>query len=286
MFCLKSHVYGLRAVILYVRRIARQIADDKVTVYAAQASFFVIISAVPFLSLLISIVGIVLPTDLPDFFANLPVPEGFAAVFDTLIDDLRTAPNVPLLSVSAVTTLWSASRGISAIRSGLERVYRAGRTKGFLAHRIKSLVSTLVFIALITAAVTLMLFGDFVGEWLRLGSTKISDIVMRLRTPLFIAALCVLFTIMYSSTARRSTRVRNGILPHLPGAVFGSVGWTLFSYFYSLYITHFPSASYIYGSLAAICLIMLWLYFCMIILLLGAEVNKLYFAGQNQEESQ
>lgn len=281
---MKSHVYGLRAAILHVRRIVSQIADDKVTVYAAQASFFVIISAVPFLSLLISIVGIVLPADLPEIFTGLPLPEGFAAVFESIADDLRTAPNVPLLSVSAVTTLWSASRGISAIRSGLERVYRAGRSKGFLSHRIKSLVSTLVFIAVITAAVTLMLFGDFVGEWLRPGSTALSDAVLRLRTPLFIAALCILFTVMYSSTARRSTRVKNGILPHLPGAVFSSVGWTLFSYFYSLYITHFPGASYIYGSLAAICLIMLWLYFCMIILLLGAEVNKLYFAGC--EESQ
>ncbi len=268
--------------ILYVRRILSQIADDKVTVYAAQASFFVIISAVPFLSLLISIVGIVVPADLPDFFSDLPVPKGFAAVFDTVLADLSTAPNVPLLSLSAVTTLWSASRGISAIRSGLERVYRAERSKGFLSHRIKSLVSTLVFIALIAAAVTLMLFGDFVGEWLRLGRARISDGIMRLRTPLFILALCVMFTIMYSSTARRSTRIRNGILPHLPGAIFSSVGWTLFSYFYSLYITHFPSASYIYGSLAAICLIMLWLYFCMIILLLGAEVNKLYFAGQEE----
>ena len=274
---MKSHVYGLRAVILYVRRIVSRITDDKVTVYAAQASFFVIISAVPFLSLLISIAGIVLPADV---FNGFPLPAGYAVVFDALIDDLRTAPNVPLLSVSAVSTLWSASRGISAIRSGIERVYRAGRSKGFLAHRIKSLVSTLVFIAVITAAVVLMLFGDLVGEWLRIA--KISDIVMRLRTPLFTTALCALFTVMYSSTARRSTRVKNGLLPHLPGAAFSSVGWTLFSYFYSLYITHFPSASYIYGSLAAVCLIMLWLYFCMIILLLGAEVNKLWFAGRSE----
>ncbi|MBQ9997290.1 MAG: YihY/virulence factor BrkB family protein [Clostridia bacterium] len=277
---MKSHVYGLRAAILYGRRIVSQIAGDKVTVYAAQASFFVIISAVPFLSLLISIAGLVLPSDLPDVLTGLPVPEGFSVLFDTVIDDLRTAPNVPLLSVSAVTTLWSASRGISAIRSGLELVYLAGRSKGFFAHRIKSLVSTLIFIAVITAAVTLMLFGDLVVKWLRIA--KISDLIMRLRTPLFTAALCILFTVMYSSTARRSTRVKNGILPHLPGAVFSSVGWTLFSYFYSLYITHFPSASYIYGSLAAVCLIMLWLYFCMIILLLGAEVNKLWFAGQSE----
>lgn len=280
---MKSHVYGLRTVIRYVRQTAAQIADDKVTVYAAQASFFVIISAVPFISLLISIAGLVIPADLPDLSAGLPLPDGFASVVEILSAELHSAPNVPLLSVSAVTTLWSASRGISAIRSGLERVYRAGRTQGFFAHRIKSLVSTLVFIAIITAAVTLMLFGDSLGKWLRIA--KISDMIFRLRTPLFTSALCLLFTFMYSSTARRSSRIKNGFLPHFPGAVFASVGWTLFSYGYSLYITHFPSASYIYGSLAAVCLIMLWLYFCMIILLLGAEVNKIFSKKENRGET-
>lgn len=270
---MKSRVYGLRAAVLYARGILEQITDDKVTVYAAQASFFVIISAVPFISLLISVAGLVIPADLPEFFAGLPLPDGFAAVTEILSAELRSAPNVPLLSVSAVTTLWSASRGISAIRSGLERVYRAGHSSGFFAHRFKSLVSTLVFIAVITAAVTLMLFGDHLGRWLRV--TRISELLFRLRTPVFTAALCFLFTFMYSSTARRSSRIKNGFLPHFPGAVFASVGWMLFSYGYSLYITHFPGASIIYGSLAAACLIMLWLYFCMIILLLGAEVNKI-----------
>ena len=277
MVCLKSRIYGLRTAILYVRQIVSRIAEDKVTVYAAQASFFVIISAVPFLSLLISIAGLVLPANFTDYLTGLPLPDGVSVLFDVMFTDLRTAPNVPLLSVSAVTTLWSASRGIAAIRSGLERVYRAGREQGFFAHRFKSLVSTLLFIALITAAVTLMLFGNSVSEWLRL--RRISDSLLYLRTPLFIAALCILFTGMYSSTARRSSRIKNGILPHLPGGIVSSVGWMLFSWGYSLYITHFPSVSYLYGSLAAICLIMLWLYFCMIILLLSAEVNKIWFAG-------
>ena len=278
MVCLKSRIYGLRTAILYVRQIVSRIAEDKVTVYAAQASFFVIISAVPFLSLLISIAGLVIPADFTYFLTGLPLPDGFFVLFDVMLSDLRTAPNVSLLSVSAVTTLWSASRGIAAIRSGLERVYYAGREQGFFAHRFKSLLSTLLFIVLITAAVTLMLFGNSVSEWLRL--RQMSDAFFCLRTPLFIAALCILFTGMYSSTARRSSRIKNGILPHLPGGIVSSVGWMLFSWGYSLYITHFPNASYLYGSLAAICLIMLWLYFCMIILLLGAEVNKIWFAGK------
>ena len=55
-------------------------------------------------------------------------------------------------------------------------------------------------------------------------------------------------------------------------------------FFYSLYIKYSPNASYIYGGLAAICLIMLWLYFCMIIFLCGAEVNKLWAAYKEDRD--
>lgn len=275
---MKSHVYVLRAAIAHVRRFVLRITDDKITLYAAQASFFVIISAVPFLSLLISVTGMLLSLPAGDFLSRLPIPSDFSSVIYSVLEDLQSTQNVPLLSVSAVTTLWSASRGISAIRSGIERVYRAGHTRGFFAHRLKSLISTLLFIAFIAATVALMLFGDFALEWLSLGTSCNPRFI----TPLFTVALCVLFTAMYSSTARRSTRVRRGILPHIPGAIFSSVGWMLFSRIYSLYITHFPSASYIYGSLAALCFIMLWLYFCMIILLLGAELNGFILTLKNQ----
>ncbi len=275
---MRSKVYGLRALLRCVGRTVRQITDDNVALYAAQASFFVMISAVPFISLLVSVLGIILPSETADLFEGLPLPEGFSTLFETVADDLRTAPNVSLLSVSAITTLWSASRGISAIRSGVERVYRAERTKGIFTHRLRSLVSTLMFIVMLALAVALMLFGEPAYKWLSRNSTWLSSAVLRLRTPFFIAALCIMFTVMYASTARRSTFIKHNVIRHVPGAVFSSVGWTLFSYFYSLYITHFPSASYVYGGLAALCFIMLWLYFCMMILLLGAELNKLFFA--------
>lgn len=63
----------------------------------------------------------------------------------------------------------------------------------------------------------------------------------------------------------------------IPGAFIAASGWMLYSYFYSLYIVYFPNASYIYGSLAAVILFMLWVYFCMIIFLVGAEINKIGF---------
>ena len=195
------------------------------------------------------------------------------------VRELIGAPSVPLLSISAVTTLWTASRGISAVRGGIENIYRASATDGFFARRIRSIFSTLFFILLITAAASVMLFGNLLlrlipADFLMKFPVDLSRIISVLRTPFFIVFMTVVFTAVYISVASRSPSVSSAVFTHLPGALLSSSGWVLFSAGYALYIRHFPRASAVYGSLAAACLIMLWLYFCMVILLFGAVFNK------------
>lgn len=277
---MRSKIYFINSIVSYIKKIVRQINDDRVTVYAGQAALFVIISSVPFISLLFALFSIILPDGNPgDPLIDLPLSSSAKALFDSISAELVSAPSISLLSISALTTLWSASRGIASIRRGVETVYNADRPGGYVKNRFISIASTLIFIGLIAAVVALLLFDKILvgvlGNWI--GAT-----FMKLRTPLFILALTVFFTSIYYSVSKRSSYVKHSILCHVPGAVFSSLGWVVFSYFYSLYIENFPGATYIYGSLAAVCLIMLWIYFCMIILLLGAEVNKLFFAKKEQ----
>jgi len=61
----------------------------------------------------------------------------------------------------------------------------------------------------------------------------------------------------------------------LPGAIFTAFGWTFASFLISVYMDIFKGFSNMYGSLTTIVLIMLWLYFCMYIMLLGGELNDI-----------
>ena len=65
----------------------------------------------------------------------------------------------------------------------------------------------------------------------------------------------------------------------VPGAILIAAGWSLFSYFFSIYFDTFPGFSNMYGSLTALIMVMLWLYICMNLLLYGAEINA-YFEKQ------
>ncbi len=282
----KSHVIRLKTLISAIRGAADTFYEDRVTVYAAQASFFVVISAVPFLSLLISAVSLIRPTDLTTLTESVQglIPAPILSAFSELLTELRDIPGLSLISISALTTLWSASRGISAIRKGLQTVYHVPGKRSFFRNRLYSLCYTLCFIVMIVTVAVTLLFGDFlygiITDKLRF-SSDLLDMLLRFKTPIFIVLISLVFNTMYCVIGRRSNRLPKGFLFHFPGAFLAAVGWSVFSSLYSLYIAHFPRAFSLYGGLAAICLIMLWLYFCMIILLGGAEVNKLIFSHKS-----
>lgn len=272
---MKSKIYFSSGLISTVKFLVKEISRDRISVHAAQASFFVITSAVPFISLLIAVIGVFLPQISASELQNKDIGT-ISEIFSLIYDELSGAPSVSLISISAITALWSASRGIGAVYTGVETVYRAEQKANIITRKVKSLISTLFFIGIILALTVLLLFGDFIFG---ITGVRLTEAFIKLRIPLLILVMTVFFTGVYYSVSKRSEYVKKNISNHIPGAVFASVGWIVFSYFYSLYITNFPGASYIYGGLAAICLIMLWIYFCMIILLLGAEINKLYFAS-------
>lgn len=61
----------------------------------------------------------------------------------------------------------------------------------------------------------------------------------------------------------------------LPGAIFTSVLFMMISFGFSVYLTIFHSFEGLYGSMTAIILVMLWLYFCMYTILLGGLINSM-----------
>ena len=67
-----------------------------------------------------------------------------------------------------------------------------------------------------------------------------------------------------------------GSLISPPGAMIASVGWIAYSVLFAFYIDNFSNYAPLYGSLTAVILLMLWLYSCMYILFLGAEINLYY----------
>ena len=260
--------------------------DDLVNVYSAQACYFITVSAIPFFCLIISIVSFLIPADIYTIFEGDAIPQEIRGVIQEVIAQLLATQKVSLLSISALIALWTASRGSDALRAGIERVYEVPRSKKILKQQALSIVNTFILIVVILVNVVVLLFGEAITKALYL--INIVDALVEAGPVILFVVMCFVFDIIYTSTAKHSKNehIRSGIKSHMPGAFFATIGWMLFSYGYSLYIRYFPSASAIYGSLTAVCLIMLWLYVCVIILLMGAEINKLFINNKVEKDKE
>jgi len=279
---MKSHIISARTAIAKIKAILKTFEDDKLKVYAAQASFFIIISAIPFIMLLISLSRYILPIEITDMLsaAESVIPSTYDDYMSTIMDEIFTRSALPLASVTAVMTLWSASRGLNAVGSGIRNVYGRKTGSNFVFNIIRSIIYTATFILILVISLVVLVFGREIGYILSenfMVLSAIFNIIISCRVIIFLAVLTIFFSILYSTMINFGFRGNERIAKfrdQLPGAFVAAIGWVVYSFFYSLYLRFFPSASYIYGSLAAVVLLMLWLYFCMIILLVGAEVNK------------
>lgn len=256
------------------KRISDKYTRDEMTVYAAQACFFIILSVFPFMMLLLSLIQFVPMISRADLLSLVIriVPDTLDSLVIGLIDELFSDSPMTILSVTAVTTLWSASRGILSIERGLNRVQEIESQKNYFLHRIVCSLYTIVFSLICILSLILLVFGDILQKRLLklVGTVLHFDILdFPIRSIFTLAVLFLFFLLIYSLLPAQKLPIRSQI----PGAVFSALGWSLFSVAFSIYFKYFGNYAITYGSLTAVVLLMLWLYFCICILFAGAEIN-------------
>ncbi len=263
---------------LFLGKLIDYMLDDRVSVYAAQVSFFVIISAIPLVMLLIPLIQFLIPlsqdTVTKAILAVLPSSEETQRFVTSLLNDVYTNSASTIISVSAITTLWAASKGIYSLQQGLNSIAYTKETRNIVVQRLLSIVYTLGFIFVLIFTLGVLLFGNklqlLLESWIP-SLAYFSSVIILFRTGLSITLFMLFFVLIYTILPNKKL----SFWKQIPGAAFTTFGWLIFSYVYSLYIDHVANFSYIYGSLTAIILLMLWLYICMNIVLLGAELNKM-----------
>ena len=107
------------------KRIYDKYKEDEMTVYGAQVSFFVILSCVPFIMLLLTAVQMIPAITNAQFLelvVNL-VPKEYKSLAFRLVNDLSLKSPATMLSLTAVTALWSAGKGMFSVARGLNRIY-------------------------------------------------------------------------------------------------------------------------------------------------------------------
>lgn len=264
-----------------------RINDDNISAFSAQAAFFIFLSAFPFLILLLTLIQYtpITKSFLLETFVEI-VPTNLTPVVITILDELFNKSSPTLISISAVSALWSAGKGFFAVTKGINVVFKKKETRNYFLLRIISGLYTLVFILLIIISLILLVYGNklhhfIVGTFPVLAT--ISAWLINIRIIVVWGLLMLFFILLYNflpSKGSKTTykeRFAKRFPKHLAGAVFASLGWIVFSYAYSLYVDIFDTMSYTYGSLTTIVVTLLWLYFIMYIMFIGAEIDAFIY---------
>ena len=150
--------------------------------------------------------------------------------------------------------------------------------------RIEGTFYTLVFIIAIILFLVIIVFGNRINNLISQKFVSIGLIIsfiLKIRIFIFLLAMFFLFLMIYSFVPKHRLSIKKQIL----GAVFASVAWYIISWLFSIYVDLFAGFSNTYGSLTSIILVMMWVYVCMYIILIGAEINiifnKISSSGKN-----
>lgn len=261
-------------------RFYQECKSDNVSAYAAQAAYYTLLSAIPFLLFFGALLKYT-PVSL-DFLikgVRLVLPDYISGFLVSIIRETYET-SAGLLSISAIVAIWSAARGIQYLTEGLNQMYDLVETRNWLKLRFWSIIYTFIMIFSIVMMLVLLVFGRTLQNWLAQyvpAIAGITHVLLKLKSLISIGGMTFIFALFYWAFPNRKGKGGNRItyLRQLPGALICSVAWYLFSFGVSVYVDYFHGFSS-YGSLTTIVLIMFWLYIGMYIMMVCAEVNNQY----------
>lgn len=248
-------------------------ASFRVEMYAAHASYFIIIALFPTLVVLLAMLrytGLEV-SSLLNLMENF-VPEALFPLVTTVVQRIYQNSSGMVLSISVIGALWSASRGVYCLMTGLNAIYGVKESRGYIYTRLVSVFYMFAFLATLILTLILNVYSEqlfaFFSRWFHF--IEVLDSFLNFRFLLLTLLQLALFTVMYKFLPNEKIRFVHA----LPGAVLTVVGWLAFSKVYSLYVTHFSHIAGIYDSLYSVALGMLWLYLCISILFYGGVLNR------------
>ena len=263
----------LRKTVIFLVMFIKKIGDDDIFALGAQLAYYMVLSFIPFLMFLMTLVGFShLNSDaVLNLLSNVMPTEAFNLIQSTVIE-IVDREQTGLLWISIALAIWVSSSGFKAVIKGLNKAYGVKETRSYIKLKLISMIYTILLALIVIATLFLFVFGDVIGDFF----IKILEhpefiyyIWNMLRYVVVILIMILFFMFLYNATPC----VRLGWLEVIPGAVITTLGWISISYIFAYYVNNFSNYSRLYGSLGAVFMFMTWMFITSLILILGGEIN-------------
>lgn len=263
-----------------VKRTFDVYSKHEMDVYSGNATFYLMISTVPFLMMIIYVINL-LPwftvEDVSNFLMNVvpDIPQVRTAIVSIIVN-LNRYSGTMVVYAFAFTCLWSGSHGISALMAGLEKINHTQRK--YIHSKPKAILYAVLFSLLIPSMLLFQMLRSSIEVIITdiFEVLKLPEIAERINGVLeysgivTFAAMILIIVLTFTFLPSGKRKIRN----QLPGSIFSCVMWVFFTKAFGYFITRFWRLSSVYGTLAAVFLAAMWLRFIITFLFYGASLNR------------
>lgn len=243
---------------------------------AAAISFYALFSLLPLMFLLFAFIGSILGTETWLFERILQfVKDSLPYLSDSIVEDIRgLIENRKVFGwFGIIMLMWSAEFVILAIRDAMNVIFGEAEKMGFIKTRLVAWGTFLIWCAVFLISIGLPFVAEILSSKTQIAAFGIDisyyiakSITFKYFMPVVIMVIAVAF--IFKIMVGRNLKARHAVL----GSIIFSVLWEAAKHLFALYITHFGSFNKMYGSLGAIMIMLLWVFYSSIILLFSAEI--------------
>ena len=248
----------------HVKENVNLMSTPLMSILPGQISFFVILSIIPLISLLVMFASkLSISFDFVMDFINHYLPGGVSNVIISIFESQKVGT---LDIFFIITAFYVAAKATHSIIIASTQIYN-GKQRNFLRTRIKAIILVLTIVAVLS-------IGSRIVGYVTLVNKSVSPYVLLvynvLKWPFVFIMVFISIKVIY-------TIAPNVNIPSKSvnkGALLTTIIWIVTTFIYSIYVTNFANYTKFYGNLSNLIILMIWIYWMSYIFVYGMTVNN------------
>ncbi|MBZ9629838.1 YihY/virulence factor BrkB family protein [Salegentibacter sp. LM13S] len=253
-----------------------KIDENNLSIVSAGVAFYAFLAIFPAVMALVSIYGLAVTPAQIEYQLNqlgTMLPDEAFGIVEQRLEAFISTSGKALgwgMAIGILFSIWSANKGMKSLFRGIDIAYATRSTRGFIKQNALTLLFTFgAIIQVILSMGLIVAFPAVVGE---LGLPQnIESLISWLRWPILAIIVGFFLCLIYKYAPERTNPKLRWVIP---GALVATILWLIASWGFSFYVSNFGSYGEVYGSIAAVVIMMLWLFISCFTMLLGAQINS------------
>ena len=264
-----------------IKNIIKSVVDNDLFGMASEMGFMLVIGFFPFMLFLMGFFGwlgkhsFMIP--LMQFMQKV-MPEDIINLLQIVMNEVWFFSKGGLIAtLGFCITVILSTNALAIVAKGLNRAYKIEDSRSFIYNRLLAFVMVFVNALILFLSINLIIFGKVIIQFLvtYIGLTAhVGNFVLFIRWPIAFIALFIMAYLQYYILPDLGNNEKLRRKSALPGAIFFTISWLLGSWGFSIYINNLHTYNFVYGTIGAFAVLMIWLYYTSILILVGGEINS------------